>query len=219
MHSGIFLSGIFLACLVMLAEACTAGSQATPENPEATSTTSPGDSPVAPEGDGVKPAPVERGKAVIHTTAGPITITFFPEIAPRTVAHLSTLMTAGCFQGVSIFRLEPDFVIQASPVSDPGCHPEAMSTVPVELSSVKHERSILSLARFEDPNSGTSSWLIVLGPAPSLDGQFTVFGRVVDGETTIRTIEAIGSTKGEDGMSRLNRPVTIETVQWLEPVE
>ena len=164
------------------------------------------------------PAPQDKGKAVIHTSEGPIAITFFPDIAPQTVEHIAGLMQAGCYESVDIFRLEPGFVVQVAPVSNRSCHPNAMSTVPGEFDKNrgKHIRLALSLARWDDPNSGTSSWSIMLGPAPSMDGEFAVFGRVTDGEDTIRKIEAIGSTKGENGMSRLNRKVSIEKVELSE---
>ena len=157
----------------------------------------------------------ERGEAVIHTSEGPITVTFFPGIAPHTVEHITDLMKAGCYEGVDIFRLEPGFVIQVAPVADRDCHPEAMSTVPAEFSQaaqVAHQRLYLSMARWDDVDSGTSSWSIMLGSAPSMDGQYTVFGRVTDGEETIAKIEAIGSTQGKDGMRRLDRRVAIERV-------
>ncbi|WP_428267939.1 peptidylprolyl isomerase [Haliangium sp.] len=176
------------------------------------------DAPSSPATTAPEPAPQERGRAVIHTTEGPITVTFFPAVAPQTVAHIGQLMAAGCYQGVSIFRLEPGFVLQVAPVANRECHPAAMSTIPGEFSSVPHRRLYLSMARWDDPDSGTSSWSIMLGPAPSMDGQYTVFGRVVDGEDVIRKLEAIGSTKGDDGMSRLNRSVSIERVEISEPV-
>ena len=214
------VAAVFLALWL---PGCGAGQPGAVENPGGAASTgagsgSEGDTPEA-EPEPADPRPVERGKAVIQTTEGPLTITFFPEAAPRTVAHLAALMKAGCYQGVKVFRYEPDFVVQVSSVSNGECHPDAMKTVPGEFEGAKHERFALSMARFEDPDSGTSSWSIMLGEVPSMDGQYTVFGRMVDGETTIRAIEAIGSTRGDDGMSRLDRPVTIETIQWLEPVE
>ena len=173
-------------------------------------------------------SPVSRGKAIIHTSEGPITVTFFPEVAPKTAAHIAALMEAGCYEGVNFFRLEPNFVVQVAAVADADCHPNAMSTVPGEFSPsnalsstsnvAKHTRLALSMARWEDVDSGTSSWSIMLGAAPSMDGQYTVFGRVIEGEATIAKIEAIGSKPGEHGMKWLNRPVAIERVELVEPV-
>lgn len=173
------------------------------------------------------PPPIEvreSGRAVLHTSEGPIAITFFPEVAPKTVAHISALMTAGCYSGIEFFRLEPGFVTQVSPVPDNGCHPDTASTVPAEFAAsaetgVKHERLMLSLARWDEPDSGTSSWSIMLGAYPAMDGQYAIFGRVVEGEDAIKKIEAIGATMGENGMKKPKRAVTIERVEMVQPVE
>jgi cyclophilin family peptidyl-prolyl cis-trans isomerase len=50
-----------------------------------------------------------------------------------------------------------------------------------EFSKVNHIRGVLSMARGDDPNSADTSFFIVLGQAPHLDGKYTVFGKVVDG--------------------------------------
>ena len=164
------------------------------------------------------PPPIrESGRAVLHTSVGPITVTFYPDVAPKTVQHISALMAAGCYAGLEFFRLEPGFVTQVSPVPDNGCHPDTASTVPAEFSDpasgVKHERLSLSLARWDAPDSGTSSWSIVLGAYPAMDGEYTIFGRVVDGEDAVKKIEAIGAEPGENGMKKPKQPVTIERVE------
>lgn len=173
-----------------------------------------------------EPPPVqvrESGRAVLHTTEGPIAVTFFPDVAPRTVAHISALMAAGCYASIEFFRLEPGFVTQVSPVPDNGCHPDTSATVPAEFSDikkgVKHERLMLSLARWDEPDSGTSSWSIMLGEYPAMDGQYAVFGRVVEGEDALKKIEAIGAEPGENGMKKPKRPVTIERIEIVQPVE
>ncbi len=206
---------LVFAALALLA--CAAGKPAQVKAPAATA--APQDQAQSAQ-PSLQPAPEPdhpgQGQATLHTTEGPITITFFPDVAPQTVNHLTELMKAGCYQGVDIFRLEPGFVVQVAPVANRDCHRNAMSTVPAEFSKVEHKRLYLSMARWEDVDSGTSSWSIMLGPVPSMNGQYTVFGRVIAGQETIEKIEAIGSTKGEDGMSRLNRSVTIERVELSE---
>jgi peptidyl-prolyl cis-trans isomerase B (cyclophilin B) len=58
-----------------------------------------------------------------------------------------------------------------------------------EFSDTPHVKGILSMARGDDPASATTSFFIVTGNASSLDGKYTVFGRVVDGMAVIDTIE------------------------------
>lgn len=219
-HTHLWLS--LLTAAAVAAGACAAGTSTPVHSADVTasdeSAAAAEDGSALPAGAEPEPEPPveERGRAVLHTTEGPITVTFFPGVAPQTVAHITELMKAGCYEGVDIFRLEPGFVVQVAPVADRACHPDAMSTVPAEFSQVEHRRLYLSMARWEDIDSGTSSWSIMLGPAPSMDGQYTVFGRVVAGEDTVEAIEAIGSTQGEDGMSRLDRKVSIQRVELLE---
>lgn len=216
-HENAYIHHCFalLTAAALVTGACTAG-KTTPLHSAAVPANDMRAQPRAADVQEEEVSVEERGRAVIHTTEGPITVTFFPGVAPRTVEHITDLMKAGCYEGVDFFRLEPGFVIQVTPVADRACHPDAMSTVPAEFSQVRHERLSLSLARWDDIDSGTSSWSIMLGAAPSMDGQYTVFGRVVAGEETIEKIEAIGSTPGKDGMRRLDRRVAIERVDIID---
>ncbi|MFT4589762.1 MAG: cyclophilin family peptidyl-prolyl cis-trans isomerase [Limisphaerales bacterium] len=57
--------------------------------------------------------------------------------------------------------------------------------------TVKHARGVVSMARWEDPNSAQSSFSLVLGPAPHLDGKYTIFGKVVKGWEVLDKIEEL----------------------------
>ena len=74
----------------------------------------------------------------------------------------------------------------------------------------QHVRGILSMARLDDPASASSSFFIVLAPAPSLDGKYTVFGHVVDGLDVVQKIEA-APLNGEAPITRID--VSTVTVQ------
>jgi cyclophilin family peptidyl-prolyl cis-trans isomerase len=72
-----------------------------------------------------------------------------------------------------------------------------------EFNSTPHVRGIVSMARLgDDAASGSSSFFIVLAPAPSLDGKYTVFGRVVSGMDVIEKIEAV-PLNGEEPVTRI----------------
>jgi cyclophilin family peptidyl-prolyl cis-trans isomerase len=210
----------WLGALALAACACTAGSAVAtrPAEPAELTAADPANANGPP---GSEPAahPVrESGRVIIHTSEGPITLTFFPEVAPKTTAHIMTLLQAGCYSGVELFRLESNFVAQVAPVADPACHPDAMAAIPAEFSEALHRRLSLSMARWDDPDSGTSSWSIMLGDVPAMDGQYTVFGRVIAGQETVEKIEAIGSRQGDDGMSHPNRRIVIERVEVVESI-
>ena len=72
-----------------------------------------------------------------------------------------------------------------------------------EFNDTKHVKGILSMARGDDPASATTSFFIVTGDAPSLDGKYTVFGRVVDGIAVVEAIEQ-APVNGEAPVSRID---------------
>jgi peptidyl-prolyl cis-trans isomerase B (cyclophilin B) len=71
-----------------------------------------------------------------------------------------------------------------------------------EFSPTPHEKGILSMARGAEPASATTSFFLVLGPAPSLDNQYTVFGRVVEGLEVLDAIAAV-PVEGETPVTRV----------------
>lgn len=78
----------------------------------------------------------------------------------------------------------------------PRCWQEGEKSVPGEFSDVRHVRGVLSMGRWSDPNSGTSSFSVLLGSAPHLDRQYTVFGRVIVGWELLERLEQV-ETKRE----------------------
>lgn len=212
---------VVTAALFSLSACASTGKSAHPATTSATAFASPSsaDAPEIAAPRAPEPEHAGTGKAIIHTTQGPIAVTFFPDVAPKTVAHIVALMTAGCYTQVDVFRLEPNFVAQIAPVPTADCHPQAMDKIAAEFSNVSHKRLYLSMARWDDVDSATSSFSIMLGSIPSMDGEYTVFGRVIDGVDTIEKIEALGSTKGDDGMRRPNTKVTITRVEVVESVD
>jgi len=73
----------------------------------------------------------------------------------------------------------------------------AGNTVPLEVhENLKHDRAgLLSLARHDDPNSGGSSFSVMLGPAPHLDMNYAIFGEVTHGIETLRAMEEVETTR------------------------
>jgi len=110
---------------------------------------------------------------------GSITLGFYPNAAPVTVAHMLKLFKMGCFDTNHIFRIDKGFVAQVQSVDatsvqtplSPACVAESSKTVPGEFTNVRHVRGTLSMGRMEDPNSGGSSFSMLLGRAAHLDNQ------------------------------------------------
>jgi peptidylprolyl isomerase/peptidyl-prolyl cis-trans isomerase B (cyclophilin B) len=111
---------------------------------------------------------------------GEIRLEFYPEDAPKTVENFVTLAKKGFYNGLNFHRVVPDFVVQG------GC-PKGNGTggpgyqIQAEFNKQKHVRGTLAMARSQDPDSAGSQFYICYGTTPHLDGQYTVFGRVVSG--------------------------------------
>ena len=139
------------------------------------------------------PAPrVSEERVVFHTVAGPLVFELFPDAAPRTVKQFLTLVKAGAYDGTHFGRNEVNFVLQLSSVWDRTVpltpeQQQLVTKLPLEIArGLHHDRGILSIAReIADPNSGESSFSILLGPAPHLDGQYAIFGRLASGAAVL----------------------------------
>lgn len=137
-------------------------------------------------------------RVVFQTNFGDIEFGFYPNVAPKTVDHIFKLVRMGCYNTNHFFRVDKGFVAQvADVVGGRQAHmneeqrEEAQKTVVGEFSKVKHVRGILSMGRYADPNSAASSFSILLGDAPHLDGQYAIFGKVTKGDETLRKLEQL----------------------------
>src|SRR5581483_9738531 len=134
-------------------------------------------------------APVDelRKTVTLKTTLGTIKVKLEPDWAPNTVRNFLKLVSTGWYDGTAFHRLVKDFVVQGGmgyTRSSGPTHPADRWVHPIKAefrNDVKHERGIVSMARTDDPNSADTSFFLMLGPAPSLDGQYAAFGRVVEG--------------------------------------
>jgi cyclophilin family peptidyl-prolyl cis-trans isomerase len=138
-----------------------------------------------------------RHRAVIETSMGSITLEFLPDRAPNHVRQFLRLAQLGVFDNTSLHRVVPGFVIQGGYLptrKEPLDEKQEAAVRPLqpEFSDTPHDRGIVSMARVGgDPASATTSFFIVLGRAASLDGQYSVFGRVVDGMNVVEMIEKV----------------------------
>ena len=111
---------------------------------------------------------------------GEIRIEFFPADAPRTVENFAALARKGFYDGLTFHRVVPDFVVQGGCPKGNGTGGPG-HTVKAEFNAQKHLRGSVAMARSPDPDSAGSQVYITYGPTPHLDGNYTVFGRVVAG--------------------------------------
>jgi peptidyl-prolyl cis-trans isomerase B (cyclophilin B) len=128
-----------------------------------------------------------RKTVTLRTTLGNFKIRMEPDWAPENVRNFLKLTQSGWYNGTVFHRIAKDFVVQGGAPAGRASGPDHYAdrwVRPVKgefRADVKHVRGIISMAHGEDPNSATTSFFLMLGPAPSLDGQFSAFGRIVEG--------------------------------------
>ena len=140
--------------------------------------------------------PDEMRKTVtLKTTLGTIQIKMEPDWAPNHVRNFLMLVSTGWYNGTAFHRLIRGFMVQggmADTRTGNPSHPADRWVHPLKgefRDDLKHERGIVSMARTDDPNSATTSFFLMLGPAPHLDGKYSAFGRVVSGMDVLDAFE------------------------------
>jgi cyclophilin family peptidyl-prolyl cis-trans isomerase len=113
-------------------------------------------------------------------TYGRVVIQLRPDVAPKTVARIKELVRQGFYDGTPFHRVIPNFMAQGGDPTGTGTGGSGRR-LEAEFSAVKHQRGTVSMARASDVNSADSQFFICFAPAPHLDGQYTVFGQVVEG--------------------------------------
>ena len=113
--------------------------------------------------------------------AGRVVIQLRPDLAPKHVARIKELVRAGFYDGIIFHRVIPGFMAQTGDPTGTGRGGSDKPDLPAEFSKEPFVRGTLGMARTSDPNSANSQFFIMFAPAPHLNGQYTVWGQVVDG--------------------------------------
>ncbi|HWX43019.1 MAG TPA: peptidylprolyl isomerase, partial [Blastocatellia bacterium] len=145
-----------------------------------------------------KDATVEemRREVLLRTNLGEMTVEMDPQLAPETVRNFLKLVESGWYDHTVFHRLVPGFVVQggmgANRTTGP-THPadKWVHNLKPEFSKENHVRGVLSMARGMELDSANTSFFIVLGNAPHLDGKYTIFGKVTAGFDTLERIEKV----------------------------
>jgi cyclophilin family peptidyl-prolyl cis-trans isomerase len=146
--------------------------------------------------------------ATLHTSSGPITISFFDEDAPKTVENFRKLAGDGFYDGLIFHRVIKDFMIQG------GC-PEGTGTggpgytFEDEINEHKIVRGALAMANAGPNTNGSQFFIVTTDAAPWLDGKHTVFGEVTGGMETVDAIEGTETGPGDSPA----QPQVIERVE------
>lgn len=141
-------------------------------------------------------APVEKLAnqcVTLETELGPIDIAMMPEVAPEAVRNFLNLSATGSLDTTTFSRVVKNFVIQGGNLQTSEKWGEQLARrmqrkLPDEPGLVKHVRGIVSMARTEEPNSGTTHFFILVNAAPHLDSKFSAFGTVTQGMEVVDAI-------------------------------
>ena len=133
---------------------------------------------------------------IMETSKGTVKILVYRKDAPITAANFIDLVQKGFYDGLTFHRFEPGFVIQGGdPHGDgTGCYIDPRTRtarlIPLEINpGLKHsDAGVVAMARAGDPDSGSCQFYITLAPLSKLDGQYAVFGKVVEGMATVTSL-------------------------------
>jgi len=152
--------------------------------------------------------------SVIKTKFGDIVIKLLSGYAPNTVKNFVELSESGFYDGVLFHRIIPDFVIQGGDPNTISGTPDTWGqggpgySIDAEFSELKHSRGVVSMARSTDPNSAGSQFFIVHKDSNFLDGQYTIFGYVIDGLEVVDKIASLETTTQD-------QPIDVESARIL----
>ena len=125
---------------------------------------------------------------ILETTRGAVTIAMRPDLAPRHVARIKELVRDGFYDGIVFHRVIDGFMAQTGDPTGTGTGGSGKK-LKAEFSREPHKRGTVSMARAQNPDSGDSQFFICFEDAPFLNGQYTVWGRVIDGMENVDGIK------------------------------
>ena len=146
---------------------------------------------------------------ILTTKHGKVVIRLRPDLAPKHVAQIKTLVKRGFYDGIVFHRVIPGFMAQTGDPTGTGTGGSDLPNLPAEFNQTHFTRGILGMARSEDPDSANSQFFIVFGDAGFLDGKYTAFGEVVSGMDVVDKIKA--GTEANNG--QVTNPDKIVTMR------
>ena len=135
----------------------------------------------------------EENIMILKLKDGDVKIELFEDVAPNHVKRIKELANSGKYDNVVFHRVIDGFMAQTGDVKfgnseskdfdlrRAGMGGSDFPDLAQEFNSLPHDRGTLSMARAQDPNSANSQFFICFQPAPFLDRQYTVFGKVLEG--------------------------------------
>ena len=157
----------------------------------------------------IKPTLAKEDTMILKLKDGNVIIELFSDKAPNHVKRFKQLSKEKKYDGVVFHRVIDGFMAQTGDVEYGNSNLETYDIqragtggseypdLKAEFSNIPHERGTLSMARSSDPNSANSQFFICFKPSPSLDRQYTVFGKVIQGMEFVDLIKRGEGSNGE----------------------
>jgi cyclophilin family peptidyl-prolyl cis-trans isomerase len=139
---------------------------------------------------------------LLETKDGKVTIELLPDLAPLHVERIKTLAAQGFYDNTPFHRVIEGLMAQGGDPTGTGTGGSSLADLPAEFSpptKARFLRGTCGMARTNNPNSANSQFFIMFAPASSLDGQYTIWGRVVSG---MDLVDKIKRGAGQSGMVR-----------------
>jgi peptidylprolyl isomerase len=147
-------------------------------------------------------APDAENTLVLELKDGKVTIQLLPDLAPQHVERIKELTRKGFYDGTPFHRVIEGFMAQGGDPTGTGTGGSELPDLPAEFSppaKARFVRGTCGMARTMNPDSANSQFFIMFAPASSLDGQYTIWGKVVSG---MEAVDKIARGSGANGMVR-----------------
>jgi peptidylprolyl isomerase len=130
----------------------------------------------------------KENRLTLETTQGRIVIELLPDLAPNHVARIKELAQQGFYDGVVFHRVIEGFMAQTGDPTGTGSGGSGKK-LKAEFNKAPHVRGTVSMARANHPDSADSQFFICFDDARFLDGQYTVWGKVIEGMENVDKIK------------------------------
>jgi peptidylprolyl isomerase len=145
---------------------------------------------------------------VIELTSGEVVIEMLPDVAPLHVARIKELASSGQYDGVAFHRVIEGFMAQTGDPRGDGTGGSGKKLA-AEFSDAPFETGTVGMARSASPDSGDSQFFICYGATPHLNGQYTVWGQVVEGMGHVEKIK-LGDSRRNGAVTEPDRIVRMQ---------
>lgn len=150
------------------------------------------------------------------STGGPVLIQMFPDMAPNHVARFKELTRTGFYDGVVFHRVIEGFMAQTGDPTGTGTGGSGQN-IDAEFNDMQHLRGVVSTARAQGVNSADSQFFIMLDDGPFLDGQYTAWGKVVEGMEYIDMIPK--GPRDDNGSVPVDQQGSVVTMRVMADVD